>query len=375
MKSFTVIEIKKSELKTFSDRLFEKNIVLYGIKKKGNFVTVSIDSKDEKSVFAILKELCYNYKIIEKKGLGNIFSKFAKRLGIAVGTIFSILLYCLFSNVLIDIRFVGEASEHRQEVVAVLKELGIKKGMFTFFLDIEKIENAVTKVDGISFGQAQLKGSVLFIGGQTQLKEPDTEDAADYSPVVALCDGIVTRIVVQSGTALVEQGQTVKAGDTLIAPYTVSVQGEETIYKPCRAKGEVFAKVYYSQSSVFYPVIFTQERTGEKKTYTDIIIFGKNFAGKKEAPFENYETVVTVEKSKSIIPFDIVTTTYYETRLTEISRTFEDAYPEIVRELYEKLNTASLGDTLIKKWEIINKKGENFVIEVFYETEKIINEN
>ena len=325
-------------------------------------------------MFAILNELCYNYKIVAKYGYGNNLKKLSKRPGLVFGLIISIVMCFFFSNTVLDIRYVGEASLHRQEVSAILEELGIKKGMFTFFLDTETIENAVTKVDGISFGQVQLKGSVLFVGGQKQLDEPDIEDTTDYSPIVAQCNGIITRVVVQSGTALVKQGQTVKAGDVLIAPYTVSQQGEETVFNPCYAKGDVYAKVYYSQSSVFYPEIITQERTGNKKTFTDIAIFGKTLSGKKEIPFENFESVVSVTKSKSIIPFEIITTTYYETQSVKIVRTFEEAYPEIINGLYEKLNIASTGDTLIKKWEIINKKGDNFVIEVFYETEKLINE-
>ena len=374
MKSYTVIEIEFSKLKSFCTAVSQKNITVYKVRRKGKSVFISIDIKDEKSVFAILNELCYNYKIVAKYGYGNNLKKLSKRPGLVFGLIISIVMCFFFSNTVLDIRYVGEASLHRQEVSAILEELGIKKGMFTFFLDTETIENAVTKVDGISFGQVQLKGSVLFVGGQKQLDEPDIEDTTDYSPIVAQCNGIITRVVVQSGTALVKQGQTVKAGDVLIAPYTVSQQGEETVFNPCYAKGDVYAKVYYSQSSIFYPEIITQERTGNKKTFTDIAIFGKTLSGKKEIPFENFESVVSVTKSKSIIPFEIITTTYYETQSVKIVRTFEEAYPEIINGLYEKLNIASTGDTLIKKWEIINKKGDNFVIEVFYETEKLINE-
>jgi hypothetical protein len=113
-------------------------------------------------------------------------------------------------------------------------------------------------------------------------------DPALGRDVKAECDGIVTRIYVVRGTAAVKAGDAVRRGQVLIAGYTLDPNGVMT---ECRAEGEVFARVWYSSSRLFFPERIVYERTGNSRTERDVTVFGLRFKGKSAAaPYAHFET-------------------------------------------------------------------------------------
>lgn len=372
MKSYSVIEVECGDWKILLRELTDKDIAVSKVKIENDKLRFCVSEKNEEVVFAKLKELCYNYKIIEKNGLSYNLKKFKKRLGLVIGSAVAFCLCFLLCNTLIKVELQGEAANYAEEVYSVLDGMNIKCGMLTFGIDENELEKKLSTIDGISFGEAKLVGSVLYLGGQKELPKPNIYEPVEGKPIVANFDGIITRIAVESGTALVQVGQTVKAGDILIAPYECLSQDIEE-QTPCEAKGQVYAKAYLSENIFFIPERMVNERTGQKKSYTSIEFFGKAINEIKESPFAIYEKEVSVVQSKSIIPFNIITVTYYETQSAVKTVSIEDVYDEIVNNATEKLNKKLNGGTLLKKWEIIKKSGANYIIDVFYEAEMLIN--
>ena len=96
----------------------------------------------------------------------------------------------------------------------------------------------------ISWIGIEFKGTNAIVKIVEATKKPDIIDEKYFCNIVASKDAVITRIVVQNGTAQVKVGDTVKKGDILIAGW---MQGEHTEKYFVNSAGEVKGKIQYTQ--------------------------------------------------------------------------------------------------------------------------------
>ena len=132
-------------------------------------------------------------------------------------------------------------------------------------------------------------------------------DFGDCKSIFASCDGVVSRIVVVSGTPRVQVGDVVKKGQLLIENVRTFNDGS---VEPVRAVGQVFADVSYHGSSVFDGYQTTLVKTGKSKKIFNLSLFG--FCTNNKVDVFKNQTQKVLTKTFCTLPIKITTTVVFE---------------------------------------------------------------
>jgi Putative stage IV sporulation protein YqfD. len=348
--------------------LFARNLRLRKIVFEERRLTFSCPLKDRGAVENILKKQNIEYKILFSSGPEVAAKSFIKRYGLIAGILLGAALVILYGFTLTAIEIEGVDGEDLKFVESVLAENGVSAPSIFYNFDSEKIIGDVEKGKGISFATAKIRGSKLFVKVVKELPEPVIENTKTPKPVLSEKDGVVTRLAVSSGTAAVKVGDTVRKGDVLIAPYKYSADGNRV---PVRASGEVWARVWYSDMRIYPDYVLTDVRTGRSFTRTAIEIFGLEYTVK--SPYGMYETETSVTDVVNVIPYRLVTVSYFETRPEEVYFDFkkeENSLASLQKDALFK--TLPDGSLVVRDWRLIKRVDKSTELSIYYEVEERI---
>ena len=284
------------------------------VRKSGaDFLVVSVKSKHLSQIIAILNKLCYDNLIIGAVGVAPSFFRLLARWGIVVGIALSITAAILCSAFVTRVDVSGaESALVRKEVFDVLTSNGVKVGGNASSVDAKTLEKSLLEIGGVAFASVKKRGGRIYVFVKEELPSEEFEEI-DGTSVVAKRRAVVTRVIVDGGTAVVKYGDVVNEGDILIDGYTE--YGDERL--SVRAAGEVWGKVYYQKK--FYFANTKIVRTyGKTKTTTKLSFFGKTPKTPK-CYFEEYELKVSVESVGFLIPYDVYRFEFREIKSVETS--------------------------------------------------------
>ncbi len=181
--------------------------VLGAEKTQKNAITVWVDGKDRKKVFAILRGSCYNIKEVKSRGAERIFALCKKSAGLLVGAALFLLLVCGFQNRILRVEVTGSGSYYSAQVMDILEESGVKS------LSALPAENAQIKADilalpRVSFCSLRFDGGVL----QVVVEVSDENALSSSDPLVSPATGEVTELTLVRGRACVQVGDSVEQG-------------------------------------------------------------------------------------------------------------------------------------------------------------------
>ena len=250
-----------------------KNVKIFSvIKRDVKNSEIEILLSDEKYVVEFLKSK--NIEIVDKKynGTAKMGKFLIKRLGIVFGIFICFCFYIVGSRYTLKIEVVGNTQSSTEEIVNVLAENGA--GILSPLNsktndDIERI--ILDNFDEISLVSVVKRGSSLIVNIKEKLLNKEYEDLDKTNSLVATEDGIITEIKLIQGTLLVKVGDTVHAGDLLVAPYVFDSSGNKISIEP---KAIITADVWLSGEATFQETKQITERTGNfvterKMTFLD----------------------------------------------------------------------------------------------------------
>ncbi len=273
-------------LDMFINRVKNKGIVLYNVKKMGNKrLIASVSYKDSKNFFANAKELCYNIKKIEENGAFLPLLKLWRGVGVFVGIIVFCLSAFFFNDFIYAFSFVGSGSIYKREVLSYLNSIGVKEYQRFSKFDFERIEDEVLAENkNLSFVSIDKHGNTLVVDLALATDKVDRLDGNIYS-LTSNFNGVIEKINVYRGTALVKKGDHVKKGDLLVDGYMIIkeqtikinvlatlslIVEEQFIYTSSednqQDKAELLARSMIDQSEII-EVITTKEKDKESFIY------------------------------------------------------------------------------------------------------------
>ncbi len=299
-------------------------------------VSFEAPSKHRKQIIALLDNLCYDYKIIRTGGpLPFAINTFA-RLGFVAGMLAVLLCVGLFPQFITKVSVATAGAAYGESIDSalnakihdILSSYGVQTGKFMPKVDCGGIEKSLLALDGISYASVQRSGTHIAVLIKRELK-PDYIVEVEGSKVTARRVAVVTRVIVEGGTAVVEYGDVVRQGDTLIDGYVEF--GEDKL--PVEAKGVVYGKAYYRHTRFFADRI-TERRVTNVKKVTKLSMFGK-VPKAPSSPFEKYELATKVEDLGFLLPFKIYKYEFRE--IAEVERdnvlTQDEMYDEVYSEI------------------------------------------
>ncbi len=282
-------------------------------------------------------------KIEKKAGFPFLFYRFKKRRGLVLGLLIFLVFIYVVSNFIWFIEVSGIENIEEETILKTAEKLGITTGTLKRSLDFPSLERGfLLERRDLSWVGFKMQGTRLIIDVEEKAFFP--EDFSDTtSDLVASRDGLVQKVLVLSGEALVEEGNTVQEGQILISGILTQQEevGEEIVKREVgsvRARGEVWARVWYEFLTSHPLTEQVKERTGERASFYTLRIKDREWVfGRVSSPYRNYEqeTIKRHLKWRNLdTPLELVTIYYYEVKLLKRELSRDEALFKAKEELY-----------------------------------------
>ena len=343
------IQVEGFYIERFINICKAKSILLWNMKReKSSVLNANIAIKDFKRIKDIVRKTKCKVKVKQKKGLPFLFERYKKRKIFAIFLCLVAFLLFLSAQFIWNIEIRGLTTIPKEEIVSLLKQNGLTIGTYKAKIDEKKIINELRlNRNDIAWVGVDLKGTNAVIEIVEADKKPDMIDSKEYCNIVTEKDGVITKINVQNGTALVKQGDIVKQGDVLVEG---KIQGKYTEAIPVHASADIEAKVWYSKSAKENYRQEIEEKTGKEETKYQIKLNNLQInLYKTLSNFENYDTIIENKKinlfSNFYLPIEIIKITNQEKKKQEILYGKEELKNKTIQELEDELKASLPSDT------------------------------
>lgn len=372
-KGTVTFEVNGLNLGALTDKLVKSGITLYGVKKRRRELSFTVSCGDRDKVIARLNNLCYNYTIKRAFGPLPLINRLLKRAGLLAGLL--LFAAALFASdfFVLEIRISGCQRIERQSVLEKVNELGVSEMSFGRANGREIEKRLTTAFSDIAFVTAKYKGLALLI---EVVETPPKLEAIDTAPkdIVAGFDGVVSRLLVYSGTPLVKAGDSVKKGQVIIAGYLEKPDGERL---PVRALGEVYGIARLSYIETFNCKRQVESPTGRVEEHRQIEFFGARFP--QNLPKTSYTSYKTETQESyifynNLLPAKLLTVRYAETEIITEYQDFEKVKKVVIAEakLTAERRAAEQGGVVNSQTKVMGKGSVRY-IQTIVEVEKSLN--
>lgn len=331
--------------------LVKQGVPLHKIKREYKRLLLTVDVRYLDIVKRYFDEKMIEYRVMV---LSSTSSRgiLRRAFGLIVGFIMSIILSIILFNSVIKVEISPLVDVDYNDILALLENEGIDTPCLKSKIDCNELKKDISAMDNVALVSVYVKGVILHIDINEELNDGViVED--NYKPIVANADCIVEQIIVESGTALVTKGQTVKKGDILIAPYSI-IDANESITETVPARGSVYARVYLEEVREYKEYNIVQQETGRQERQRILYFGDKSLSSVKDSDFDAYREEITVMKPIGF-PFKIVEYKRIEIVESTIYLPIDEVKTKIQQEMLDKMTESLKKDVqIVRKWCIIN---------------------
>lgn len=243
------------------------------------------------------KTLC-QVKLLRRGGVPGFLWKLRYRYALLAGLVACLAVVGVLSRFILTIQVSGNERVSTSAILTQLRTQGVRPGAFGPGLDTRHISHAVLlELPELSWMTINLHGSVCQVLVREGTPKPDILPEDQPAHIIAKYPGIITRIEATSGQQLVDKGNTVAAGDTLIGSWVDFVEPEyyqgDMGGMTVRATGRVWARTWHTLKASMPLEGQVKRPTGRKKTRWSLEIFGSRmkFYPKGGIPYEKYDKI------------------------------------------------------------------------------------
>ena len=209
---YVTFSVSTDDIARAMDRLLRFGISAR-ISAKGEFNVSILQIRSVESVLCDIP-----FKRSRAKGLGGFFIGHRHRYGAMLGILFSVAFLFLSSRLIWDVRVSGGADTYDEAILSSLCELGLVAGERVSDEDLSELEvQMLLQCEDIGWINLYKKGAVVYAGVVKRENVVEKEKKDGYANIIAEFDGVIEEITVKEGIALVEVGDTVVRGQTLIS--------------------------------------------------------------------------------------------------------------------------------------------------------------
>lgn len=362
-------EIITGSVSSLVNSIARQGIVVQNARKIKGGVCLTVGQQDEKTLISHLDKLGFAYRLKCVKGLKYKLSRLLARWGIFAGLIVSIAALTLVNFMIFTINIEGNYYVLTDQIEEVLLQNGVKEFTFKSSIDVNKLRRDIVDIDGISFVSISVSGANISIVVKEELVIADVSDKST-EPIVAAYDGIVTKIVVESGTAKVKAGDTIKAGDVLIAAEYVFSDG---VIVEAEARGEVYGTTYHKEVVIISPVTIERQRTGKRFTASSLYLADICVSKGKAVSFTDYDKETEEIDIDGILPLRIVKEYYYEVADVEVVHDMAvETLSAVAKSQRDYLASLPPYAEFVRSWNYIKEVDNLHTIVLYYEIEQRI---
>ena len=241
------------------------NIKIWDIRNiVSGVVRFSIHISDFKKLRSIVKKTKCKINIKQKKGIYFKLFRYRKRKVLGFLIVALVLLFILSTCFIWNINITGNSRVSTELIQEKLKESGIYVGKFKIGMNkIEVLKDIRSTLPEITWIGVEIRGTEaeIKVVERVVLEDKDKQDDR-IGDVVSTCDGVITRIIAENGTALLKEGSYVQNGNILIEGKIHSKILAETLV---HAKGIVRINTQYIFEKEYKFTNIVKEYKGKNK--------------------------------------------------------------------------------------------------------------
>lgn len=316
VRGYVVIKIEGLALEKFINYAIARGIYLWDIVRI-DYTTLEakVGLAGYKELRHIVKRAGCRVRIRQKIGYPFFMHRIRKRKMFVAGFAIALFTIMVVTSFIWNIEIVGNEKISQEEVKESLNTLGLHCGVCKYKLNITDIENnMMIELKNLAWVGIRIRGTKAIVEVVENTEPPEKIPKEIPCDILAKKKGVIEKLIVKSGDALVEEGDIVKKGQILMTG-VIEREGLEKRY--VHALGEVFAKTYYEENDEISLVKLKKIKTGNKFVRR-IIKIGNNqiILSLGEVPYNN---VIIERKNKSLlswrnikVPVEILIEEYYE---------------------------------------------------------------
>lgn len=200
---------------------------------------LQIRRKDYRKAAALAKKRGDKLAIVKKSGIYWRAIRAFHRPVLLAGMGLLLFLALFLPTRVLFVRVEGNNAVPERQILAAAEECGIGFGASRREVRSEKVKNGLlARLPQLQWAGVNTKGCVATISVRERTRQQPLKQTTAVSHIQAARDGYILSITATSGTPLVQVGNTVKKGQTLISGYTDC----GICIRAARAEGEVFAQ-------------------------------------------------------------------------------------------------------------------------------------
>lgn len=154
------------------------------------------------------------YYSCENRNLFSIFNFFYSRTILTFTALICFAAFITLDNFIFKVKLHGVTDSEYAQVTQYLNSQKIKPFMIKPKQTLIRTQNLVTEFDFIAAANIQVKGSNLII--TVHRAENISAEIEETANIISTADGVISKLIVFNGTALVTVGDVVRIGDILV---------------------------------------------------------------------------------------------------------------------------------------------------------------
>ena len=280
--------------------------------------------------------------------LAAVLGALRRRPGALLGAALALAAALVLSQFVWRVEING-AGPYLADITAYLTEAGYVPGARRDALDASALERNLTlRYPEVAWFHAYVSNVTLVVDVTRGVPMPDLP-SAQPGDVVALRDGIVDSVRVYAGTAAVQAGDAVRAGQVLIRG---EERGADGAVVPVAARGAVIARCWLTHTVEMSLLEIHSEETGREAAVQQIVTPWFSLPAEPETPdfLASNAYITQTPVAGCFFPVWRKTTVLREVSLEYARRSEAEVRAEAGDAALERLKTLLYGYEIIDKW-------------------------
>lgn len=385
VKGYVIIEVFGTGIERFLYISAKRGLALFNMGRvQGKKLVVCISNNELDKLYKVQSKCSVDIRIVRECGLPYYLKKYKKRYVLILGLAIVSILMFVSSFFIWSVEIISPGGTIPQELYQALDIAGVRIGAFIpKMMGEDDIKNSILdNTDSLSWVWVYKRGTKAVVNYRTRKEIPYVADKKTPCDIVAIKDALIVSVREKNGKALVGEGDTVLAGDTLISGVIERTLGEQTLINKVHAMGEIRAYTWYEKEGVF-PLYKTNKiPTGNRKAYYTVKLFSRCFNLFKREKVD-YSDYVIKEDTKQLqlgnvsLGIGIYKKEYIEIKQEKVEIPYDDAVLKARAVLEESIAKELLPSSQLQNTTVKSDKAddENVRVSIVMEFIENIGEN
>lgn len=328
----------------------ERDIILTGLRRSGGRRVSGYAAEDDLAALAALAEAGgWRFEVGARRGAGRVLDAVRRRWPLAVGCLMVATGLFAASRLIWRVELVN-AGVYGADLRGYLTELGVRPLTPKQSVDLAHLRDSLEwRYPEVAWIECGFRGMTLTVTVVDGVAPGDALTHLGSGDVVAARDGIVDSVITLVGTPLVQAGEIVRKGQTLIAGEERTSAGGT---RPVSARGKVYARVW-DGASVRVPLTETETTyTGRRQEVAVAACPWFDLGRAEDSGFDQQDVSVRVRPLGGLfLPFTVRLETRMEAVFSTRPRDPEQARAEAAEAALRRLREKAGPDNdFLTKW-------------------------